>query len=98
MLADYYRTLWLRRTDRRVDDAVQIQWVVPPLRRCEGGPSHPFEESDGSALRRAPPGGIAKADDTVVIVVNDHTRPGPNALIMKEIMSRLGKAGIRDIR
>jgi nickel-dependent lactate racemase len=34
----------------------------------------------------------------VVIVVNDHTRPGPNALIMKEIMSRLGKAGIRDIR
>ncbi len=39
---------------------------------------------------------IARADDTVVIVVNDHTRPGPNQLIMKAIVSRLEKAGIPD--
>ncbi len=39
---------------------------------------------------------IAKADDTVVIVVNDHTRPGPNQLIMKAVVSRLEKAGIPD--
>lgn len=41
---------------------------------------------------------IARADDSVVIVVNDHTRPGPNQLIMKAIVSRLEKAGIKDSR
>ncbi len=39
---------------------------------------------------------LAKARDTVVIVVNDHTRPGPNRLIMKEVMGRLKSVGIRD--
>lgn len=39
---------------------------------------------------------IAKADDTVVIVVNDHTRPGPNQLIMRAIVKRLEAAGIKD--
>ena len=39
---------------------------------------------------------MAKPDDTVVIVMNDHTRPGPNALIMKALMTRLESVGIPD--
>ena len=39
---------------------------------------------------------IAKPGDTVVIVVNDHTRPGPNRLIMQAIVARLENAGIAD--
>lgn len=32
---------------------------------------------------------MVKEDDKVLIVVNDHTRPGPNSLIVKEIINRL---------
>ena len=39
---------------------------------------------------------IAKKEDTVIVVMNDHTRPGPNALILNEIMKRLEKVGIPD--
>lgn len=32
---------------------------------------------------------MVKNDDKILIVVNDHTRPGPNKLIVKEIMERI---------
>ena len=32
---------------------------------------------------------LISTDDKVLIVVNDHTRPGPNKLIVKEILKRL---------
>lgn len=35
-------------------------------------------------------------DDKILIVVNDHTRPGPNRLIVKEVISRLLKRGIKE--
>lgn len=37
---------------------------------------------------------LVKKDDQVIIVVNDHTRPGPNQLIVKELMTRLASAGV----
>ncbi len=39
---------------------------------------------------------LAKPDDTVVIVVNDQTRPGPNAEIVSAIAKRLHMAGVKD--
>lgn len=39
---------------------------------------------------------IARPGDRVVIVMNDHTRPGPNPLILRAIASRLEKVGIPD--
>ncbi|MBR2806081.1 MAG: nickel-dependent lactate racemase [Oscillospiraceae bacterium] len=39
---------------------------------------------------------MLKPDDTVVIVVNDQTRPGPNVLIMSELMKRLDMVGVPD--
>ncbi|MGE4352575.1 MAG: nickel-dependent lactate racemase [Oscillospiraceae bacterium] len=39
---------------------------------------------------------MANPEDTVVVVMNDHTRPGPNALILDAIMKRLEKVGIPD--
>ncbi|WHH61202.1 nickel-dependent lactate racemase [Petroclostridium sp. X23] len=39
---------------------------------------------------------LVKKEDQVVIVVNDHTRPGPNKIIVKELVTRLSGAGIPD--
>lgn len=39
---------------------------------------------------------LVKKEDQVLIVVNDHTRPGPNQAIVKELMTRLAAAGVPD--
>lgn len=77
-------------------DSVHVQTVDVPVPQVtqplelllENAMEHPY----GSARLEE----IAKADDTVVIVMNDHTRPGPNPLILRAIMTRLEKAGISD--
>jgi len=39
---------------------------------------------------------LVKKDDKILIVVNDHTRPGPNQIIVKELITRLKNAGVED--
>jgi len=39
---------------------------------------------------------LVKKDDRIVIVVNDHTRPGPNQAIVRELVTRLTGAGVPD--
>ena len=77
-------------------DDVEIQYVEPFSAKTE----EPLEMLPEKAMEH--PYGtpkleqMAKADDTVVIVVNDQTRPGPNDIIIAAIMKRLEKAGIKD--
>ena len=79
-----------------IDDSLKIQMIDPPVRPVtksleellEYAMEHPY----GTPLLED----LAKPDDTVVIVMNDHTRPGPNPLILSAIMKRLEKAGIPD--
>ena len=66
--------------------------VTPVTKSLEELLEHAMEHPWGSQKLDE----MAKPDDTVVIVMNDHTRPGPNALIMKAIMTRLEKVGIPD--
>ncbi len=37
---------------------------------------------------------LVDENDRILIVVNDHTRPGPNKIIVKEILSRLSTKGL----
>lgn len=39
---------------------------------------------------------LAKPEDKIVIIVNDHTRPGPNRQIVDELLRRLKVAGLED--
>lgn len=79
-----------------IDDSIKIQMIDPPI--------HPVTKSLEELLEYAmehPYGtptleNLAKPNDTVVIVMNDHTRPGPNPLILSAIMKRLEHAGIPD--
>ena len=79
-----------------IEDSLKIQMIDPPIRPVtksleellEYAMEHPY----GTPLLE----NLAKPDDTVVIVMNDHTRPGPNPLILSAIMKRLEKAGIPD--
>lgn len=79
-----------------VDDSVELQIIDPPVKPVatpveeliEYAMEHPY----GSPLLEQ----IAKPNDTVVIVMNDHTRPGPDVQMLSAIMERLEKAGIPD--
>lgn len=79
-----------------LSDSIQLQIIDSPV--------HPVSESLEQLLEHAlehpygtlPLDQVASPSDTVVIVMNDHTRPGPNALILSGIMKRLEKAGIPD--
>lgn len=81
-----------------IDDGIDILVIDPPrvpvtktseimLRECMDSPigSDRLEH-------------LVRAEDTVAIVVNDHTRPGPSKLIVKEVLARLKKAGVPDER
>lgn len=79
-----------------IDDSLKIQMIDPPIRpvtkSLEELLEYAIEHPYGTPLLE----NMAKPDDTVVIVMNDHTRPGPNPLILSAIMKRLEKAGVPD--
>ena len=79
-----------------IDDSLKIQMIDPPIRpvtkSLEELLEYAIEHPYGTPLLE----NMAKPDDTVVIVMNDHTRPGPNPLILSAIMKRLEKAGVLD--
>lgn len=80
----------------QVADSIRVQVIDAPVKPVET----PLEDLLEYAMEH-PCGSprleeLARAADTAVIVMNDHTRPGPNPLILDAIMKRLEKAGIPD--
>lgn len=79
-----------------VSDHIRLQVIDAPGAKVD----RPLEELLEDAMEH-PYGSdklenIAKPGDRVVIVMNDHTRPGPNPLILRAIAARLEKVGIPD--
>lgn len=81
-----------------VPAGIPVEVIDPPA--CT--PAAPLESLLDQAMDR-PIGSdrlesLVSVDDVVSIVVNDHTRPGPNVQIMKAVVRRLEAAGISDDR
>ena len=77
-------------------DNIPVELVDPPLEPCRV----PVEHLIADALDR-PVGSprleeLASASDQILILVNDQTRPGPNAQMCRAIVERLAKAGVPD--
>ncbi|MCC8028021.1 MAG: nickel-dependent lactate racemase [Clostridium sp.] len=79
-----------------IPDHLQLQIIDPPVNHVETPLETMLEAAMDHPFGTPPLNEIAVPEDTVVIVMNDHTRPGPNRLILDAIMRRLEQAGIPD--
>lgn len=81
-----------------IPDLIQLQIIDSPVNPLETSPEAMLEAAMDHPIGAPPLDEIAAPEDTVVIVMNDHTRPGPNGLILDAIMRRLERAEIPDSR
>lgn len=79
-----------------IPDSICVQTVDPPCKPV----TVPAEDMIAKALDH-PIGtkcleDMVNPDQNIVIVVNDHTRPGPNAEIVRALIERLERGGVSD--
>lgn len=79
-----------------VSDDIRLQVVDAPAAEVEQSLEALLENAMEHPYGSDKLEDIAKPTDRVVIVMNDHTRPGPNPLILDAIAKRLAKVGIPD--
>jgi len=72
----------------QVIDVEKVPVTVSPEQMLREAMDHPI----GCARLEE----MVKPEDQVLIVVNDHTRPGPYAIMVQEIVTRLQSAGLPD--
>lgn len=79
-----------------IGDDIELQVIdlekVPVKKTSEQMLREALEQPIGSAKLED----LVKPEDQVLIIVNDHTRPGPYRIMVKEIVERLTKAGVMD--
>ena len=77
-------------------DDVLIQQIDAPASVVSQSLDSLLESAMDHPVESQPLDALVKPDDTVVIVVNDHTRPGPNDKIVSAISRCLAAAGVPD--
>jgi lactate racemase len=78
-----------------VPAAIKVTVVTAPDRVVKAA-AELLEEALQQPINSRPLEQLVKADDRVVIVVNDQTRPGPTSLIVAALLARLAAAGVGD--
>jgi nickel-dependent lactate racemase len=77
-------------------DDISLQIIDPPCAPPEKTPEELLKDALDHPICSARLEEMVTPQDTVLIVVNDHTRPGPNIAILKELSARLAQAGVPD--
>lgn len=77
-------------------DPVELQVIDPESKENAGSIEVLIQNALDHPIGSEPLENLVNAEDDVVIIVNDHTRPGPNKQIVKALIARLEMAGIKD--
>ena len=77
-------------------DSIRVDIVSPECARLVGSDDERIEEALNNPIGTSRLEEMVLPQDRVLIIVNDHTRPGPNRKIVHGLLSRLAKAGVRD--
>lgn len=77
-------------------DEIDLQVIDPASESVVQSPEVLIENALDHPIGTAPVETLVSPKDEVVIIVNDHTRPGPNRQIVKSLIARLEQAGVRD--
>lgn len=79
-----------------ISDDIELQVIDVDVPKVETPAEQLLKEAMDNPIGCDRVENLVKKDDSVLIIVNDHTRPGPNQLIVRELMTRLKGAGVPD--
>ncbi len=79
-----------------IPDGVPVQVVDPDCPAVEETVEALIEKALDSPIGTDRLESLVSADDQVMVIVNDQTRPGPNIQMVEGIMKRLEQAGVPD--
>ena len=79
-----------------VSDEIELEIVDVDVPKVTMQPEKLLKEAMDNPIGSDRIENLVKKEDKVLIVVNDHTRPGPNQIIVKELITRLTGAGVPD--
>ncbi|MBR1567177.1 MAG: nickel-dependent lactate racemase, partial [Oscillospiraceae bacterium] len=79
-----------------IPDGVRVNVVNPTVEAVKGTEAERIEAALDAPVGTPRLEEMVKATDRVLIVVNDHTRPGPNREITAAVLERLHRAGVPD--
>lgn len=77
-----------------LSDDLNVQVIDPVCEAVTVKPETLIEEALDHPVGTARLEEIVSSEDRVAIIVNDHTRPGPNAEIVSALLARLDQAGV----
>jgi lactate racemase len=77
-------------------DSANVKFISMPARGEVREEALLLEEALDHPIDSRPVEELVTPEDRIVIVVNDHTRPGPTRLIVAALLKRLTAAGIKD--
>ncbi len=80
----------------KIPDGVRVNLVEPKIESVAGTEEERIEAALDAPIGTPRLEEMVKPSDRVLIVVNDHTRPGPNREIAAALLSRLRRAGVPD--
>lgn len=80
----------------QVGEGIRVHVVAPETKPLGGSDADRVEAALDAPIGTARLEELVKPDQRVLIVVNDHTRPGPNREIVQGVLGRLHKAGVPD--
>jgi len=77
-------------------DHVPVQVINPAAPKFETPVTELIEAALDNPIATPRLEEMVKPDDRIVIIVNDQTRPGPNAEMAQAVVNRLNKCGVED--
>ena len=82
--------------EAQIPDGVSVQVIDPACEPVETPVEELIEEALDHPIGTPRLDEMVSKQDKVAIIVNDHTRPGPNAQLVDALMKRLEAAGMAD--
>lgn len=79
-----------------ISDDIKLQVIDVDVPKVEIPPEKLLKVAMDNPIGTDRVENLVKKDDKILIVVNDHTRPGPNQIIVEELITRLKRAGVED--
>lgn len=79
-----------------ISDDIELQVIDVDVPKVTIPPELLLKEAMDNPIGSDRVENLVKKDEQILIVVNDHTRPGPNKIIVKELVTRIKSAGVPD--
>ena len=77
-----------------IRDDIELQIIDADVPKVKTSTEQLLKEAMDNPIGSDRVENLVGKDEQILIIVNDHTRPGPNQIIVKELLTRLSSAGV----